>query len=119
MITDIIIGIFIAILALVNTILSAINYILPTQITDAITYFFGYFGYLRGVLPIADLLLALISVMTVWGFVYFVKILFMVLNSIPFLHLNLHMPNGSEEMREHARFQELMKRSDTINRRTK
>lgn len=118
MIITFIILLFTSLLGLVNAALDAFNWVFPTQIADSIVYFFGYVNYLKGIVPITDLLLALVSFLTFWGLLYIVKLVFMFVNSIPFIGLKLHLPNHKlkGEYDEHMRFKQMMSDPDHISR---
>jgi len=83
MITSIFILIGSVILNIISILLGAFSYIIPSQITDAITYLFSTIHILDGVFPVDTLLLASTTILTVWGFIYLARIFLWFIAFIP------------------------------------
>jgi len=61
-------------LKIINFLFSAINFLIPDAITNSIEYFIAYLGYLTGVFPIDQLLLAMTFLITLTIAVYTAKL---------------------------------------------
>jgi len=76
MIITFVLGVFAIIIYFFTTVMSTITWVLPEQMTESMTWFFAQFSYLQGIFPISTLFEVISSVLTVWGFMYSLKIFF-------------------------------------------
>lgn len=72
-------------LAIFGSFLGALSFAIPPQISTYITEFFSFFGYFTGILPVSDMLLALIFLLDLFILKYLVKLILGVMGSIPFI----------------------------------
>lgn len=77
-----------ALLQVISGILSLVNLLVPDAVFDAIVWFFSYVTYLRGVIPVENMLTAVVFYLTVFLGVYLVKIGLWLIAHIPSLNQN-------------------------------
>lgn len=84
MITDVLLYLASGFLSGLHLLFSVLNFVVPVQVTSAIQYFFSYFGYLSGVIPI-DTLFSVVSVYVAFmGFYYTYKLALFLYALTPF-----------------------------------
>lgn len=70
-------------------VLGTLNFIIPAQIQEALSYFFQLPLYFNNVFPVLVLLNAILIYLVAWGLMYAVKIFVMVINMIPGVRIEL------------------------------
>lgn len=85
-----------AFVTLVSSAFSAISYAIPGNFQTAIHYFFGYLGYLRGVLPIDNILTAMGSFITFLTYWYAIKLILWIYSLVPWIGKTTTLPNIPE-----------------------
>lgn len=86
----------------INLFLSAINFVIPDQISDSITWFFGYGYIFQGVFPVDTLYMAIGTIATVWGLLYGLNMFLHLLENIPFLGFKFRFSGHGEHEKEQA-----------------
>lgn len=74
---------------------SAINYVMPQQILDALTYFAAYLNYAQGIWPIQTLLLQISALCTFFAFFYGIKLILWAISMLPIIGKQSKLPNVS------------------------
>jgi len=83
MITTIFILIGAVILQIISTILGAFSVIIPEAVENAFTWAFSSIGYLSGIFPVADLIYGFLVLLSIWSFVYLIRIFLWLISFIP------------------------------------
>lgn len=96
MITDVLIILLQGFLGIIQFLLGAITYIIPTQIGQAFNTFFAYVQIGNGLFPVTTALTAIGTVLTVWVLLYVVKVILFAFSAIPWFGKVLHLPNHSD-----------------------
>jgi len=115
MITDLLYLIAIIFLNAILAVFSLINFILPHQISDALTYFLGLLNYFGGVFPVQDLYLSLFTLASAYILIYKIHIFFWIFSTLPIIGRYIKLPMKGEN-REYPTI-DLRKRDGTIDLR--
>jgi hypothetical protein len=101
MTTDIFLSLITGILVLIQLILAGItslfNFVIPSAIFSAFNQFFGYVRIGDGIFPFNQALAAVVVTLTVWGMLYFVKVILFAFSLIPVFGKVVHLPNHHSE----------------------
>lgn len=108
-----------------GALLGALTVAIPDSIYTAIAWVFKQVFYFQGWFPVATMLSALSFYLFIWVIMYSVKLIIMIINMIPGVHIQLpghHMQKEHRDSTEialdyHRKFKNVMKGRDKINTR--
>jgi len=92
MIVDVIILLGITILETIIKIFSVINFIIPDEIPYYLIKFFSYVRLGDGIFPMSDIMAMLLTLTSVWSFLYILKIALFAFSAMPIIGKILHLP---------------------------
>jgi hypothetical protein len=96
MIVDVLYGIAGSILQVISFVFGSIDFVLPQEIPDAITWLFGLGNYATGIFPIGTLYQALLLYLSAYSGIYLIKLFLMGYSAIPFIGRKINIHHGKK-----------------------